>query len=591
MNDYIIYKGQLYSTNELYHHGVKGQKWGIRRYQNEDGTLTPAGIKRYKREQNKIISKGIETGARDRTKLINVNKELNSINRKMIKADESSKKSLQERKSLLENYRDDKRKSNELAIKNLEAIRKSVINKYGDKGINSISTTTLETGEIVVDSLTKALQAQIRNGGALGVMVGLAMEKSAYKRDVKKYAKSRSLSHDDELYHHGIKGQKWGVRRFQNKDGSLTPAGKLKYSKSDKTKEEMKKEASLGRRTSHDVGVGNCHNYDWDSLSINPNDINKSSSYWDTEGKTARRIVKEGEDMYLEVKAYQFLGTDEPYGLMYGTKKVKLDGEQSGTIEVDLSDVATVKCRDDIESIDCQNFPIKVDLPKDYKNCVTKTSSVDNKSYLDWTDDDKHADLRRYDNEPESDYIRPDANSIAKMILEARKQGPGSSVSKELDEIVRRDEIELYKQESKDTPYESTTRIGFSVAKVVKKKDTIATTVDKNGRKVHLTEEANDEIGLIKKKRSDDFDKITTYDDDARAQMQKRNSSLGDDAKQIQAIKNNPSNYATMKVGLNDWVPYYDGSMIKTIDGKWIPYDPKYDVPGKYRAIDFAKKR
>ena len=33
----------------------------------------------------------------------------------------------------------------------------------------------------------------------------------------------------DELYHHGIKGQKWGVRRFQNKDGSLTPAGKERY--------------------------------------------------------------------------------------------------------------------------------------------------------------------------------------------------------------------------------------------------------------------------------------------------------------------------------------------------------------------------
>jgi hypothetical protein len=33
----------------------------------------------------------------------------------------------------------------------------------------------------------------------------------------------------DELVHHGIKGQKWGVRRFQNKDGSLTPAGKQKY--------------------------------------------------------------------------------------------------------------------------------------------------------------------------------------------------------------------------------------------------------------------------------------------------------------------------------------------------------------------------
>ena len=32
----------------------------------------------------------------------------------------------------------------------------------------------------------------------------------------------------NELYHHGIKGQKWGVRRYQNKDGSLTAAGKQK---------------------------------------------------------------------------------------------------------------------------------------------------------------------------------------------------------------------------------------------------------------------------------------------------------------------------------------------------------------------------
>lgn len=31
----------------LAHHGIKGQKWGIRRYQNEDGTLTEAGKKRY----------------------------------------------------------------------------------------------------------------------------------------------------------------------------------------------------------------------------------------------------------------------------------------------------------------------------------------------------------------------------------------------------------------------------------------------------------------------------------------------------------------------------------------------------------------
>ena len=37
--------------------------------------------------------------------------------------------------------------------------------------------------------------------------------------------------YDDYLMHHGILGQKWGVRRFQNADGSLTAAGKQKLTK------------------------------------------------------------------------------------------------------------------------------------------------------------------------------------------------------------------------------------------------------------------------------------------------------------------------------------------------------------------------
>lgn len=40
MNDYL-------KTKELYHWGIKGQKWGVRRYQNEDGTLTESGRARY----------------------------------------------------------------------------------------------------------------------------------------------------------------------------------------------------------------------------------------------------------------------------------------------------------------------------------------------------------------------------------------------------------------------------------------------------------------------------------------------------------------------------------------------------------------
>lgn len=53
--------GRYDNSEILAHHGIQGQKWGIRRFQNPDGTLTPEGRKRYGKSierGNKLISEG-----------------------------------------------------------------------------------------------------------------------------------------------------------------------------------------------------------------------------------------------------------------------------------------------------------------------------------------------------------------------------------------------------------------------------------------------------------------------------------------------------------------------------------------------------
>ena len=69
-----------------------------------------------------------------------------------------------------------------------------------------------------------------------------------------------------ELYHHGIKGQKWGVRRYQNSDGSLTDEGyrhwgydpstgrQTRASKSEHTKQKTKEYAKAGAKVALTLG-------------------------------------------------------------------------------------------------------------------------------------------------------------------------------------------------------------------------------------------------------------------------------------------------------------------------------------------------
>ena len=60
-------------------------------------------------------------------------------------------------------------------------------------------------------------------------------------------------SKDGTLYHHGIKGQQWGKRRYQNQDGSLTPAGEARYYNADGSLTKAGRYARDSRLLSYDV--------------------------------------------------------------------------------------------------------------------------------------------------------------------------------------------------------------------------------------------------------------------------------------------------------------------------------------------------
>lgn len=84
----------------------------------------------------------------------------------------------------------------------------------------------------------------------------------------------------DELYHHGVKGQRWGIRRYQNEDGTLTAAGKKKYRRGDKL-DITKEDSSITR------GVKN----DYNKMS----DKEFASKYKTTKNTYRRRVNKYGD--------------------------------------------------------------------------------------------------------------------------------------------------------------------------------------------------------------------------------------------------------------------------------------------------------
>lgn len=62
-----------------------------------------------------------------------------------------------------------------------------------------------------------------------------------------------TYNYTTELWHHGIMGMKWGIRRYQNPDGSLTIAGKIRYGNKNRLEASVNKKAAKLQRKYNDL--------------------------------------------------------------------------------------------------------------------------------------------------------------------------------------------------------------------------------------------------------------------------------------------------------------------------------------------------
>lgn len=164
---------QYNDTSELYHWGIKGMKWGVRRFQNPDGTLTAQGKQRYKdyksdQSTRRSLTRHVAADKKNlkaRGEAMNeVTKNYNDAQEQMRKASSKVFISKKKRQELvdeananltkageeLEKRRADLNRAERIYNKDAEALFKHVddmTKKYGSENVKSLDTKKVKLGE------------------------------------------------------------------------------------------------------------------------------------------------------------------------------------------------------------------------------------------------------------------------------------------------------------------------------------------------------------------------------------------------------------------------------------------------------------